>query len=128
MTVDEYRELNKQQESSKYRAQKTRCQHGHLHDSKKEADRCNVLHLMEKADLIRDLKIQIPYLLIAACQYDNMEDERAVEYKADFVYFDVKSKKTVIEDAKGVRTKEYIIKRKLMKMKFCDENTIFIES
>lgn len=83
---------------------------------------------MQKADLIRDLKIQIPYLLIAACQYENMEDERAVEYKADFVYFDVKSKKTVIEDAKGVRTKEYIIKRKLMKMKFCDKNTIFIES
>lgn len=128
MTVEEYREINKQQENSKYRAQKTRCQYGHIHDSKKEADRCNVLHLMQKADLIRDLKIQIPYLLIAACQYDNMEDERAVEYKADFVYFDVKSKKTVIEDAKGVRTKEYIIKRKLMKMKFCDENTIFIES
>lgn len=129
MTANEYRKLNKQQENnSKYRAQKTPCQYGHIHDSKKEADRCNVLHLMQKANLIRDLKTQISYLLIDACRYDNMKDEKAVEYKADFVYYDVKSKKNIIEDAKGVRTKDYIIKRKLMKIKYCDENTIFIES
>ena len=33
-------------------------------------------------------------------------------YAADFVY--TEDGQTVVEDAKGVRTKEYIIKRKLM--------------
>lgn len=33
---------------------------------------------------------------------------------ADFVYTDNASGQTVVEDTKGVRTKEYIIKRKLM--------------
>lgn len=39
--------------------------------------------------------------------------ERKVEYRADFVYFDAEDN-LVVEDAKGVRTPDYIIKRKLM--------------
>ncbi len=38
--------------------------------------------------------------------------ERECSYIADFVY--IKNGKIVVEDTKGVRTKEYIIKRKLM--------------
>ena len=38
--------------------------------------------------------------------------ERECSYKADFVYGE--DGKTVVEDVKGFRTKEYIIKRKLM--------------
>lgn len=40
--------------------------------------------------------------------------ERACRYIADFVYTDNDTGLTVVEDTKGVRTKEYIIKRKLM--------------
>lgn len=40
--------------------------------------------------------------------------ERSCRYIADFVYTDNASGQTVVEDTKGVRTKEYIIKRKLM--------------
>ena len=40
--------------------------------------------------------------------------EREVSYKADFVYFDIGLNKCVVEDTKGFRTKDYIIKRKLM--------------
>lgn len=40
--------------------------------------------------------------------------ERACRYIADFVYTDNETGQTVVEDTKGVRTKEYIIKRKLM--------------
>lgn len=39
--------------------------------------------------------------------------ERNVEYRADFVYFDAEDN-LVVEDAKGVRTPDYVIKRKLM--------------
>ena len=38
--------------------------------------------------------------------------ERECSYKADFKYEE--GLKTVVEDVKGFRTKEYIIKRKLL--------------
>ena len=37
------------------------------------------------------------------------------KYVADFWYADLLSNINVIEDVKGVRTREYIIKKKLMK-------------
>jgi hypothetical protein len=40
--------------------------------------------------------------------------ERAVTYIADFVYFDIEQNKVVVEDAKGMRTPEYILKRKMV--------------
>ena len=40
--------------------------------------------------------------------------ERKCSYVADFVYWDLENNCMVVEDAKGMRTKEYIIKRKLM--------------
>lgn len=39
--------------------------------------------------------------------------ESAVKYIADFVYTDAGGK-TVVEDVKGRRTKDYILKRKMM--------------
>ena len=40
--------------------------------------------------------------------------EKECAYIADFVYQDAHTGKLVVEDTKGVRTKDYIIKRKLM--------------
>lgn len=40
--------------------------------------------------------------------------ENGVNYVADFVYTDCRSGNQVVEDSKGMRTKDYIIKRKLM--------------
>ena len=40
--------------------------------------------------------------------------EKSCVYIADFVYKDEETGRTVVEDAKGVKTKDYIIKRKLM--------------
>ena len=42
-----------------------------------------------------------------------MPGERPVDYIADFVYRD-KDGNEVVEDVKGVRTRVYVIKRKLM--------------
>ena len=130
------------------------------YDSKKEAERARVLHLLEKAGKIHNLREQVRFELVPAVwtndsfpffpawyldppkPYDirkrvlegeqpliphiaerqNREAfkakkakivERKVEYRADFVYFDSEDN-LVVEDAKGVRTKEYIIKRKMM--------------
>lgn len=98
---------------SKYNAQKTTVD-GITYDSRKEAQRAQELRLMLKAGIISNLREQVPYELIPAQKNEyGKVVERAVIYKADFVYDD-ENGKTVVEDVKGVRTKEYIIKRKLM--------------
>ena len=81
-------------------------------DSKKEARRYSELKLLKKAGRIQELELQKEFVLIPS-QYINKKCvERACKYRADFVYKE--NGKTVVEDTKGVRTKDYIIKRKLM--------------
>lgn len=88
------------------------------HASKKEDRRANELKLLEKAGVIRDLREQVPYTLIPAQFEGEGKNRRCLElackYVADFVYVDVKTGETVVEDTKGVRTDVYVIKRKLM--------------
>lgn len=110
---------------SKYHAQKTFF-NGIWFDSAREADRYAELLLLQRAGKISDLRRQVKYVLIPA-QYEYYErygkngkrlkdGKRCVEkecaYIADFVYEE--NGKTVVEDVKGMRTKEYLIKRKLM--------------
>lgn len=111
---------------NKYHNLKTRVSNGQIADSRKEARRYEELLLLQRAGKISNLRSQVPYELIPA-QYETYERygksgnrlkdgiklvERAVTYVADFVY--TENGKTVVEDTKGVRTADYIIKRKLM--------------
>lgn len=113
----------------KYKAKKTEV-YGILFDSKREAERYCELRLLQKAGKIKDLQMQVPFELVPA-QYELGTEikqtrsglkartvqrcvEKAVKYVADFVYTDAETGEKVVEDTKGVRTKDYIIKRKLM--------------
>lgn len=83
-------------------------------DSRKEADRWDELQLLQRGRIIKDLERQVKFVLIPA-QYENGKlIERAVTYIADFVYTDAKTGEKVVEDTKGMRTKEYVLKRKMM--------------
>ena len=104
---------------AKYHSQKVKCSQGHIHDSKKEAARCNELTLLQKAGQISDMKQQVKFELIPSMKYDNMPNERQCIYIADFVYF--KDGVMFVEDTKGFKTPEYIIKRKLFKQKYCSD-------
>jgi hypothetical protein len=109
---------------SKYHSQKVSIAE-EIFQSKKEARRWLELKNMEANGLISGLQRQKKFVLIPA-QYEPDTKgprggrikgkllEREVAYYADFVYFDEHEKDFVIEDTKGVRTAEYIIKRKLM--------------
>lgn len=114
---------------SKYKAVKTTCCHGHEHDSIKEAQRCNELHLLARCGEISDLEQQRKYTLIPA-QFEPSTEvytkgkrkgelkkgkllEKECSYFADFVYKD-KDGNVIVEDTKGMKTQAYIIKRKLM--------------
>lgn len=84
-----------------------------IFDSKREYARWKELQLMQRAGEISSLERQVKYELIPT-QKDEQGNviERGANYIADFQYVEKGAK--VVEDAKGVRTKEYIIKRKLM--------------
>lgn len=106
-------------------------------DSQKEYKRFCELSSLEREGKITNLQRQVKFVLIPA-QYEpdivgkrggrkkGKLIERECSYIADFVYEkriyrpdafeEVYSTrlKTVVEDVKGVRTKDYIIKRKLM--------------
>ena len=85
---------------------------GEKFDSIKEARRYQELKLLLRAGAISDLRLQVPYELIPAQYINGKCVERAVKYIADFVY--TENGKEVVEDAKGVRTDTYKIKKKLM--------------
>ena len=93
---------------NKYRNRKTEID-GIVFDSKREAQRYAELQLLQRAGKIRDLSMQVEFELIP-----KQDGERACKYKADFVYHMADTGKMVVEDVKGKRTREYIIKRKLM--------------
>ena len=90
-------------------------------DSKKEANRYCELKLLQAGGVIKDLELQKEFVLIPA-QYENPNAtkhkgkclERACKYKADFYYYDCEHGQHICEDTKGFKTKDYIIKRKLM--------------
>ena len=81
-------------------------------DSQKEARRFRELCLLERAGQITNLQRQVKFELIPSQRIDGKVVERACTYVADFVYME--NGKKVVEDTKGFKTKDYIIKRKLM--------------
>lgn len=85
--------------------------------SKKEARRAADLRLMQEGGLIRNLREQVRYEIIPPQRDPNGACiERSAHYVADFVYdeFADGQWREVVEDVKGVRTREYVLKRKLM--------------
>ena len=94
-------------------------------DSKKEGMRWLLLKDMERTGEISDLRRQVPFELLPAIYRDEVVHlktkdkverklvQRAVHYVADFVYND-KEGKQIVEDTKGLRLPDYILKKKMM--------------
>lgn len=91
---------------SKYNARETWVD-GIRFDSRKEAARWNQLVMLERAGVIMGLRRQVPYVLI-----DKSAHGRAIRYIADFAY--MQDGQEVVEDAKGVKTPVYKLKRRMM--------------
>lgn len=116
--------------SNKYHSKKI-TRDGMTFDSLKEYRKFRELSLLEKAGVITDLQRQVEFELIPA-QYEDIPTgevykrgerkgqpkikrvcvEKSVKYIADFVYKE--NGKTIVMDTKGVKTKDYILKRKML--------------
>ena len=114
--------------TAKYKNHKTQTSDGIWHASELEAARWCELIMLQKYGAIKDLKRQVEYELIPT-QYETYERwgkngkrlkpginvlERRLCYVADFVYTNDETGEVVVEDTKGCKTREYVIKRKLM--------------
>lgn len=82
-------------------------------DSKKESKRYIELKLLKKAGLIKELELQKVFELQPKYINNKGEHIRAITYKADFYYYDIKKEKYIVEDTKGYRTDTYKLKKKL---------------
>lgn len=94
-------------------------------DSQKEARRYDELTALERAGKIRELRMQVDFTLQEAYTDGEGRRVRAIRYRADFTYWRYDDPpggwvRFVVEDVKSraTRTKEYIMKRKLMKERF----------
>jgi hypothetical protein len=84
------------------------------HASRRESRRSRELQVMQRAGMIRCLQEQVKYILVPS-QRDEQGKviERQITYTADFVYQD-KDGQLIVEDSKGFKTQQYVIRRKLM--------------
>ena len=95
---------------NKYFAKKTVAL-GLKFDSRWEAERWGQLKSMERAGIVTQLERQIKYEL-------SINDVKICDYIADFRYLLEEEdglSKLVIEDAKGILTPEFKLKKKMMK-------------
>lgn len=86
---------------------------GRKFDSKREQKRFVELQHLQALGHISKLQTQVRFELVPKQEKPDGGVERAVHYVADFVYTS-RGGETVVEDTKGFRTADYIIKRKLM--------------
>ena len=121
LTEDEYRALISGSSGkhlhaprvSKYKNKKAEYK-GMIFDSEGERDHYIELELRQRAGEITDLRTQVSYEIQPAFTDSKGQKIRAITYKADFVYYDLRDKRTHIEDYKGFKTKEYLLKKKLL--------------
>lgn len=113
---------------NKYHAKKIEID-GEKFDSIREYRRFLQLKDLEEKQQIFNLKRQVKYILIPTQREPDKIGKRGgvkkgkilekeCSYYADFVYFIPGCEKEIVEDTKGMRTTDYIIKRKLMLYKY----------
>jgi len=90
---------------------------GHEFPSKKEGKRYVELKRRQELGEITNLELQPPFLLQEGFT-KNKKKYRPITYIADFRY--IEDGKTIVEDVKGFKTPEYMLKKKLLLYKYDD--------
>ncbi len=89
-------------------------------DSMKEARRFDWLIERERRGEIRELRLQVDFTLQEAYTDTEGRRVRAIRYRADFTYYEGTQGVKVVEDVKSraTRTREYAMKKKMLKDRF----------
>lgn len=97
----------------KYGAVRTTCAANHSHPSKAEAKRCDELHLLQRAGVIRSLECGPKYYLHINGEPMKHENGRRLTYTPDWRYFE--GNKCVVEECKGFATTDYKVRLVIFK-------------
>lgn len=95
-------------------------------DSVAEADRYQVLKLLQRAGGIFSLCRQVPFELQPAFVYEGRH-VRAIVYVADFTYLELPDRE-IVEDVKGFATEGWKLKAKLFKFKYPHKHLRIVEN
>ena len=93
--------------ANKYKAVKTEVD-GIVFASKREAKRFVELKLLQRAGKIEGLTCQPKYELV-------VNGKKVGRYTGDFYYFDRETKKLIVEESKGYRVRDYVLRRNLFR-------------
>lgn len=107
MSAAQYRSLAEKPKRSKYGNRKVTID-GITFDSVTEGRFYSELKLREKAGEVYEVQMQTPYAL-------TVNGQLVCTYKPDFCFYDAIAKRQRVVDVKGVQTKDFIIKKKLMR-------------
>lgn len=88
-------------------------------DSLLEANRWQELKLLQRAKQIQNLDRQVRFELQPSYKKNN-KTIKAINYVADFVYYDLNKQKMIVEDTKGFKTDVYKLKKKIFEYVFPD--------
>ena len=104
--------VNEKPKRNKYKTatKEERTVDGIVFDSKREMTRYSELKILESSGDIRNLEMQVRYDLHVS------GGSSITYYVADFRY--LKGRTRVIEDAKGMRTRMYLLKKKWMRAEY----------
>lgn len=108
----------------------SKCRLGNMSfDSKREMERFLYLKQAERRGIIRDVQRQVEFVLVPD-EYEDVVTHlktkdrtdrkrvwQGIRYKADFVYYDIRKEKHIVEDvkiSKDLLPKEYLLKEKMM--------------
>ncbi len=100
--------------SNKYGAQKATCNNGHCHDSKREAKRCDELHLLQRGGQIQALTMQPKFTFVVDGAPIKMGNGHAAKYTPDFEYME--AGKRVVEDVKGFIVRDFPLRAALFRL------------
>ena len=117
--------LVRAQNRNKYNARKTvMC--GHTFDSKREAEiYLDLLSRKQHGEIVR-IGLQPSYTLLEGFRDNTGKNQKPITYTADFFVAYADGHNEVIE-VKGVRTRDYLLRKKLFLHMMRDKNIIFRE-
>jgi hypothetical protein len=104
MTKEQYNSINKKK--GKYKNKKNEVD-GYSFDSIAESNRFLELKILQAGGVIKSLSLQPRFKL-------QINNSLVCTYVGDFSYIKTENNETVVEDVKAVRTRTFIIKKKLM--------------
>jgi len=88
---------------------------GYKFQSVLESERYKQLKLLERAKQIKNLRLQVPFVLQERFRKNN-KSYQEIKYIADFVYEE--NGQVIVEDTKGIKTEVFRLKQKMFEYKY----------